>query len=247
MIAELAEGERPTTSEQPRIAVVEDERPIRDLLLILLRDSGFEAEGAADGESGLELVRRWSPGLLLQNYLLTGVMSGLDVCREIRRHDETTRLPIVFYTACVSDSLEDSAYELGVDEYLRTPSFPWGRQLAPLVKAVLKRAQPDNRELIETGLLRLDPVRRDAQVSGEVLRLTPTEFDILHRLALAGGSPVSRAGLLDRGGSGEGGVDRRVDLHILFIRRKLGRFHWLISTVWGVGYALRSQLKHELR
>jgi DNA-binding response OmpR family regulator len=104
---------------------------------------------------------------------------------------------------------------------------------------VLRRASQTSSSALQSGPLTVFPARREAKVEGKPISLTPTEFDIVYKLASNPERAISRRELLDRGSEGDDAtVDRTVDVHILSIRRKFGSHAWLISTVWGVGYRL---------
>ena len=107
------------------------------------------------------------------------------------------------------------------------------------IRAVLRRTGSDDSvQSVRTDHLVIHPGRREAILEGRPLNLTPTEFDILFKLASNPDRAIPRRELLDRGGGEGEGDDRTVDVHVLSIRRKLGKYAWLVSTVWGVGYRL---------
>ncbi len=224
-------------TERPKIAVIEDDAHVRDLLSVVLSDAGMEPRGAGDGTVGLDLVRGWEPDLVLLDYGLPKGPTGLDVCRELRRQPETANLPIIVLTAQLNDQLEESFFEAGADDYIRKPNFK-ASLLISRITAVLRRTRPAGADVVQTEHLVIHPGRREALVDGEPVNLTPTEFDILYKLATNRDRALSRRELLDRGGADGEGVDRTVDVHVLSIRRKLGKHAWLVSTVWGVGYRL---------
>jgi len=224
-------------TDKPKIAVIEDDPQARELLLVLLRDAGMEPKGAEDGVGGLEMVRTWSPDLLLLDHTLPGPLKGLDVCREIRQAPETANLPVIVLTAEISDQFEERFFEAGADDYIRKSMFK-ANLLIKRIGAVLRRTRQVGSDVIETDHLTIHPGRREVLVEGESVNLTPTEFDILFKLAQNRDRALSRRELLDRGGADGEGVDRTVDVHVLSIRRKLGKRAWLISTVWGRGYRL---------
>lgn len=227
-------------SDRPRIAVIEDEDQVRNLLSVVLSDAGMEARGAGDGEAGLALIRSWTPDLVLLDHSLSeGSPSGLDICRKLRKEPQTANLPVIVLTAQIDDQLEEKFFDAGADDYIRKMNFK-ANLLIGRINAVLRRTRQPSSEVVQTEHLTIHPGRREVLVDGQPVNLTPTEFDILHKLAMNPDRALSRRELLDRGGAdGDGeGVDRTVDVHVLSIRRKLGKYHWLVSTVWGVGYRL---------
>ncbi len=225
-------------TDHPKIAVIEDEEQVRNLLSVVLTDAGMDARGAADGNAGLDLIRSWAPDLALLDYSLPeGSPSGLDLCRRLRKEPATSNLPVIVLTAQIDDQLEEQFFDAGADDYIRKKNFK-ANLLIGRINAVLRRTRQTATEVVQTEHLTIHPGRREVLVDGQPINLTPTEFDILHKLAMNPERALTRRELLDRGGGDGEGVDRTVDVHVLSIRRKLGKFSWLVSTVWGVGYRL---------
>jgi DNA-binding response OmpR family regulator len=219
-------------SAAPRIVVIEDEKQVRDLLLVVLGDADYQAEGAENGPAGLEKVHE-----VLLDFQLPGGVSGLEICRRLRADPKTAQVPIIVLTGQADDAVELSFLEAGADDFIRKHNFK-AAILLGRIQAVLRRTRPSATDVISTEHLMLHPGRREARVDGEILNLTPTEFGVLYKLASNRDRALTRRELLERGdGDGEG-VDRTVDVHVLSIRRKLGKKAWLVSTVWGVGYRL---------
>jgi two-component system phosphate regulon response regulator PhoB len=237
-------------SQPVRIVVVEDQVEVRQMVLQVLEEAGFDATGAGDGPAGLAAVRDVRPDLLLLDVRLPGGFSGRDVLRRLRSEAATAHLPIVVLTGQEDDQLELTLLEEGADDYIRKNQFR-PRILVERIRAVLRRAGTSAAaKTVRTEHLVIHPARREAIVDGKPVNLTPTEFDILLKLASNPDRALPRREMIDRGGpdgvegertdDDQGGDDRTVDVHILSIRRKLGRFAWLVSTVWGVGYRLGS-------
>jgi two-component system phosphate regulon response regulator PhoB len=227
-------------TERARIVVVEDEMQVRDMVLDVLGDAGFDAVGAEDGLSGMRAIREHRPDLVLLDVHLPGGMSGREVLRRLRAEGATAHLPIVVLTGQDDDQLELTFLEEGADDYLRKTFFR-PRLLVGRIKAVLRRTggSETDSDVIRQDPLVIHPGRREVMVEGKPINLTPTEFDILFKLASNRDRALPRRELIDRGDEGEGD-DRTVDVHVLSIRRKLGKQAWLVSTVWGVGYRLGS-------
>jgi two-component system phosphate regulon response regulator PhoB len=223
-----------------KIVIVEDEAPVRTLLQNVLVHAGMEVKSAADGNTGLQIVRDWEPDLVLLDHGLQEGPSGLEVCRLLRSEPATAQLPILVLTGELSEDVELKFLEAGADDYIRkSPRFK-SAVLVGRINAVLRRTRPSGPEVVQTENLTMHPGRREALVDGRPLKLTPTEFDILYKLATNPDRALRRRELLDRGEKDAEGVDRTVDVHVLSIRRKLGAKDWLVSTVWGVGYRLGS-------
>ena len=221
-----------------RILVIEDEDLLRDMILEVLGADGYETAGAGDPHEGLRLVRELTPDLVVLDLNLPAHMKGLDICREIRGDSATSHIAVLVLTGNKGDEYETAMFDAGADEYIRKTDFK-PQLFLRRVSAVLRRATQTSNAALQQGPLTVYPARREALVDGQALSFTPTEFDILYKLASNPERAISRRELLDRGGEGDdAAVDRTVDVHILAIRRKLGEFSWLVSTVWGVGYRL---------
>ena len=220
--------------DKRRIAVIEDEATIASSLAARLRSEGFEVETAADGVAGVELCATFRPDLVILDLMLPG-LDGLEVCRRIQRD---RHVPVLMLTARDSEADLELGLAVGGDDYLTKPFSP--RELVARVRALLRRverAPATNEEAIRLGKLLIDPASREVTLEGETVHLTPTEFDLLHRLAKSPHVVFARRRLLEevwgyRVGSGE----RTVDSHVRALRQKLG--HDVIRTVHGVGYAL---------
>jgi two-component system phosphate regulon response regulator PhoB len=220
-----------------RILVVEDEDLLRDMILEVVAADGYEGAGAADAHEAMRLLSELGPDLIVLDLNLPAHMRGLEICRQIRADPATAHVAILVLTGNKGDEYETALFDAGADEYIRKQDFKPQLFLRRLA-AVLRRATQAGHAALQAGPLTIYPDRREAVVEGETLSFTPTEFDILHKLASNPDRAISRRELLDRGSGDDPAVDRTVDVHILAIRRKLGDFSWLVSTVWGVGYRL---------
>ena len=218
------------------ILVVDDESKIVDLARDYLEHAGFSVLTAADGRTGLALVRTRTPDLLVLD-LGIPEPDGLDVIRAVRRD---SNLPIVVLTARDDELDKLIGLELGADDYITKPFSP--RELVARVKAVLRRMDrgepPD--DMIRAGDVVLDVARMRVDVNGQPVELTATEFELLATLARRPGRIFTRSQLLDaiRGESFES-YERAIDTHVKNLRRKLEpdpRSPRYILTVYGVGY-----------
>jgi len=222
----------------PTILVVDDEPKIVLLARDYLEHAGFTVLTAGDGPSALQTARVRRPDLIVLDLGLPG-LDGLEVMRSIRASGST---PIVVLTARDTELDKLLGLELGADDYVTKPFSP--RELVARVRAVLRRSErpPEPRERIEVGELVLDIPRLRTTVSGRVVELTATEFEILATMAREPGRVFTRAQLLDAvHGVAFESYERAIDAHIKNIRRKLEpdparpRF---VQTVYGVGYRI---------
>jgi DNA-binding response OmpR family regulator len=221
--------------ERQRIAVIEDETTIASAIAARLEAEGFDVERAADGIGGVALCQRFRPDLVVLDLMLPG-LDGLDVCRRIQRDRP---VPVLMLTARDSETDLEVGLAVGGDDYMTKPFSP--RELVARVRALLRRAgRATSREpevAIRLGTLSIDPASRQVVRDGAVVHMTPTEFDLLYRLAEAPHVVFGRRRLLEEvWGYHVGAGERTVDSHVRAIRRKLG--HPIIRTVHGIGYAL---------
>ena len=215
------------------IAVIEDEETIRSAVAARLEKEGFRVEVAADGPSGVALCERVAPDLVVLDIMLPG-FDGLEVCRQIQR---SRAVPVIMLTA--RDGETDLLVGLGVgaDDYMTKPFS--NRELVARVKALLRRAsRPASNAfpVLRFDDVEIDPMSRRVRRANENVHLTPTEFDLLHRLAAQPDVVFTRDRLMrDVWGYEDATGERTVDSHVATLRRKLGSD--LIRTVHGVGYA----------
>jgi DNA-binding response OmpR family regulator len=223
--------------QRPRILVVDDEAPIRELVRGYLEREGFEVETATDGLAAVDAVRASAPDVVVLDVMLPG-LDGIEVCRTIRTFSDAY---VLMLTARGEEIDRIVGLTVGADDYLVKPFSP--RELVARVRALLRRPRgaADVRPTTPVGF-EIDVSRRVVRVDGTAVELTALEFDLLAVLARDPGIVIGRQALLDHVWGPEFVADDHlVDVHIANLRRKLGddparpRF---IETVRGVGYRL---------
>jgi DNA-binding response OmpR family regulator len=223
-----------------RLLVVEDDPTLRQALTFNLTREGYEVASAADGEAALEAARSDRLDLVLLDVMLPG-MSGVEVLRVLRGEGIAT--PVIILSAKGDEIDRVVGLKVGADDYIAKPfSRP---ELLARIEAVLRRQrrdgdEPERREELTFGAVRIDVARREVTVDGEPIHLTTKEFDLLAHVASAPGRIFTRDQLLARvWGYDYLGDGRTVDVHVSWLRGKLrGRGgHDHFRTVRGVGYA----------
>ncbi|MDQ7908195.1 response regulator transcription factor [Phytohabitans sp. ZYX-F-186] len=229
----LESGER--MDGAARLLVVDDEPTLRELLSATLRFAGFTVASAATGAEALEAAADQAPDLVLLDIMLPD-MEGFDVVRRLRERGRP--VPVLFLTA--RDAPEDkiNGLTLGGDDYVTKP-FDLAELIAR-IRAILRRTTGAGGDLT-VGDLTLDPEGRQVTRGGRPVRLSPTEFRLLHYLMANAGQVVPKARILDEVWRYDfGGDPSIVDTYISYLRRKVDTTEpKLIHTVHGVGYVLR--------
>ncbi|NBS13360.1 DNA-binding response regulator [bacterium] len=222
-----------------RILVVENEPDVRMLLRTNLQAAGFDVLEGANGPEGLAIAKHDLPAVIILD-LMMPEMNGIEVCRDLRKHPSTSRIPILMLTA--KEGKEDmvDAFEAGADDYVTKPFSM--RELVLRVRAVARR-KPDRGGgkpiPARAGLISLDRADMTATIRGKKLGLTSTEFRLLESLVRRAGTIQSRKTLLSEVWGYQANLDTRtVDTHVRRLRKKLGPAGNLVETVWGSGYRL---------
>ncbi len=218
------------------VLIVEDEPDIAEGLRYNLEREGLRAVVADTGEKGLALAldKSGPPALILLDLMLPG-MSGIELCRRLRREPSTRRTPIIMLTARGSEGERVAGLELGADDYVTKPFSV--RELVARVRAVLRRAEDAPSSHYEDERLRVHFEDMQVLCDGAEVRLTRKEFALLAALARRPGRVATRQQLLDDvWGQQYYGDTRTLDVHIRRLRSKLGGCGDSIETVVGVGY-----------
>jgi len=223
---------------KPLILIVEDETPLVTMLRYNLEKEGYRVAAAADGQEALLLLAEERPDLVLLDWMLPSV-SGLELCRRIRRRREWRDLPVVMLTARAEEADRVRGLETGADDYVTKP-FSRGELMAR-IRAVLRRSRPAlAEEVLTRGDLRLDTVRHRVSRSGRAIELSPTEYRLLLHFMENPGRVFSRDQLLNAVWGRDTYVEERtVDVHIRRLRKAINRDDEadIIRTVRSAGYA----------
>lgn len=233
------------------VLIVEDEPDIAELLRFNLEREGFNARVVASGRDALDRIERKTPDLVLLDLMLPD-LDGLEVCRRLKWNDQTRDVPIIIVSARGEETDIVTGLELGAEDYVTKPFNP--KILIARLRNVLRRrrpgptvAEPDETISFAEGRLVIDPGRHIISVDGDEMPFTRTEFDVLVFLARRPGFVRTRDQII-ASVHGDKTVlsSRTVDVHVTGIRKKLGPFGGLISTVRGVGYRLVESVESQM-
>ena len=218
------------------ILIIEDEPDIAESLRYNFEREGFKVSIAESGEKGLRLAldKQIPPSLIILDLMLPG-MSGLELCRRLRREPPTRKTPIIILTAKVTEADKVAGLEIGADDYIIKPFSV--KEVLARVRAVLRRVDDSTVQRYEDDKLSIDFEDMRVLCSGEEVKLTRKEFALLTNLAKNTGRVATRQNLLDNvWGYSYFGDTRTLDVHIRRLRQKLGTCGECIETVVGIGY-----------
>lgn len=232
------------TNLQPSVLIVEDEVPLVELISYNLEKAGFQTQIARDGDEALLAVEEHKPDLVLLDWMLPYV-SGIEICRRIRRNPDTRDLPIILLTARGEEDDRIRGLDAGADDYVVKPFSP--SELVARVRAVLRRTRPAfDKDLLTYGDIAMDLTTHRVNRADAPVELGPTEFRLLRFMMEHPGRVFSREQLLDSVWGHDAYIEpRTVDVHIRRLRKamNLPGTDDLIRTVRSAGYAL--DLKNE--
>ena len=224
---------------KPRLLLVEDDRALADLLMWHFSREGYDIVRTADGDEALLLAEEHTPDLVVLDWMIEGV-TGIEVCRRLRRRASTAHVPIIMLTARGEESDRIRGLETGADDYVTKPFSP--RELLARVGAVLRRVRPALAgEQLAYGDVEMDVQAHRVRRAGKPIQLGPTEFRLLRHLMENPGRVFSRERLLDSVWSHDPDIDvRTVDVHVRRLRKALneGGLVDVIRTVRAAGYSL---------
>ncbi len=219
-----------------KILIIEDEKPITELLEYNLKQNGYFVEIAYDGEEGLKKVLEIKPDLIILDLMIPKI-DGMEVCRRIKGDSSIKSIPIVMLTAKTDEVDRIVGLEMGADDYVTKPFSV--RELVLRIKAILKRADSGLTEVrkVEVKELSIDPDQHTVYVQGNEVVLTHLEFNLLLALINSNGRVLTRDTLLNKvWGYDYYGDTRTVDVHVRRLRQKLGAASDYVKTIRGTGY-----------
>lgn len=239
------QGVRPMETRK-RVLVVEDEGEIRQLIVLHLRREGFDVEEMEDGEQARQALTARTFDLVILDWMLPS-LSGLELCRWLRKRSNHTTTPVLFVTAKTEPEHVATGLDAGADDYVSKPFDTL--VLMARVNALLRRqdwlrtqggaAAPANTTL-SLGELVLNPQTYEVTLMGQRLDLTRSEFRLLETLLCNQGKVLSRESLIGEiQGENVNVVGRTVDTHVFGLRKKLGSYADTIETIRGIGYRVR--------
>jgi two-component system phosphate regulon response regulator PhoB len=225
-----------------RILLVEDDAALAELLIYHFTREEFEVQQTPDGEEAMLLATENPPDLVLLDWMIEGV-SGIEVCRRLRRLPGTANIPIIMLTARGEEADRVRGLETGADDYVTKPFSP--RELVARVGAVLRRVRPALAgEQLQYADIEMDIVSHKVKRGGDTIQLGPTEFRLLKHFLEHPGRVFSRERLLDSVWGHDSYIEpRTVDVHIRRLRKAInvsGKSD-IIRTVRSAGYALDNE------
>lgn len=227
-----------------KIVIIDDEVDIINFLSYNLKKENYMVEAFTNPEAALEHITRYSADLVITDWLMPE-LDGLDVCRALKSHKETASIPI-FMISCKSDEIDIvTSLEIGADDYLTKPFRV--KELIVRIKKVLKRIdQPNDLEkhIIIRDNLRIDSNSYSTYINDEKINLTNYEFKILQLLASKPGRVFSRHDIIDLINDDDNDsfvTPRSVDVQIVGLRKKMGKYKSYIETIRSVGYKFTLQ------
>lgn len=225
------------------ILIIEDETPIREMIRFVLENAGFSVVEAEDGKQAELKMAQSLPQLILLDWMLPNI-SGVDITKRIRANPITQDIPIIMLTAKAEENSRIRGLESGADDYVVKPFSP--KELVARIKTVLRRGPLESPAgILKNHALVMDPSNHWVTIAEKPVKLSPTEFRLLHFFMTHKDRVYSREQILYHVWNGESDIDdRTVDVHIRRLRKNLADFNYdkYLQTVRGAGYRLASKL-----
>ncbi|MFK4334613.1 MULTISPECIES: response regulator transcription factor [Bacillus] len=228
------------------ILIVDDEKEIRKLIAIYLKNEGYEVLQAVDGEEGLEIVKKRDVHLIVLDIMMPKI-DGIHMCMKVR---EIAEMPIIMLSAKTQDMDKILGLTTGADDYVAKPFNPL--ELIARIKSQLRRymkmsgTSVKDESVFEVGDIKINIVTRQVIIANEEVKLTPREFEVLELFARNQGMVLNAAQIYERVWKEQAfQSDNTVMVHIRKIREKIEaipRKPRYIKTVWGVGYKIEKDI-----
>lgn len=222
-----------------KILVAEDEQKLRRLIVEYLVAEGYDYLEAPNGKAAIDIFEAHNPGEIDAIILdvMMPMVDGWTVCREIRK---TSEVPVIMLTARGEEYDKLFGFELGVDDYMTKPFSP--KELMARLKALIKRSGKKTEQTrLQFEGIEIDLEARNVYMDGQMIKLTPKEYDLLAYFIENKNRALSRQQILDGvWGIDFFGDDRTVDTHVKMLRDSLKKYRHLFVTVWGMGYKFES-------
>lgn len=231
-----------------RILIVDDEAPIREMIHTALDLAGFDCIEAEDARTAHAMIVDQRPALILLDWMMPGNMSGIELCRRLKKDESLSEIPVIMLTARGEEDNKVQGLDAGADDYMTKPFST--RELVSRIKAVLRRASALNAErAINADGLTLDPVSQRISVGTHTVEMGPTEYRLLAFFMTHPERAYTRTQMLDQVWGGNVYVeDRTIDVHIRRLRKVLEPhgFDRFIQTVRGTGYRFSTRIEAQV-
>ena len=223
-----------------KILIVEDEKDIRDLIIYSLEGKGYQTISTDDGEKAIKMLKENKPDLVILDWMLPSV-SGLEICRSIRRDIKTKNIPIIMLTAKITEEDKVLGLDSGADDYITKPFST--AELSSRVKAILRRIERNNSKKLKYADIEMDLITHKIIRNGRKIKLGPKEYRLLKNFLEQPQRVFSRDQLLDRiWGENIYIEPRTVDVHIRRLRKAITADNEIniIRTIRDAGYSLEA-------
>ena len=225
-----------------KILIVEDEKPISELIGFHLEKQNYQIKFSYDGESAIQEIEHWLPDLILLDWMLPNI-SGIEVLKRIKRKDNLKKIPVIMLTAKGQEDDKIRGFELGVEDYVTKPFLP--SEILARIKSLLKRTKArEENDSLKFHDININLTNRRVTRGERKLNLGPTEFNLLKFFIENKGRVYSRQQLLDNVWLNDAYVEpRTVDVHIRRLRKELNLTGEkdFIRTVRSAGYSIDSE------
>jgi two-component system phosphate regulon response regulator PhoB/two-component system alkaline phosphatase synthesis response regulator PhoP len=225
-----------------KIFVVDDEKDIQDILRVNLSLQNLDVRTFSSGEEALAELKNGQPDLILLDVMMDG-MDGFEFCKTLRSSTEYRDVPVIFLSAKTEEFDRVLGLELGGDDYIAKPFSM--KEVSARVKAVLRRTDTKTRQILNEKKIaykgvELFPEKYALKIDGRSVKLTKTEFEILFLFLKHPEKIFTRDNIIDSiRGDDVYVIDRTIDVHIMNLRKKLGKYKNIITTFSGVGYGFK--------